>query len=420
MFSAISYSWQSDEGPIISSIEKAHEQIWSIFMDLENGLLYDYIDSSVRNRIPTPEECKKGMPNALSWWVPNENGAFFNGIYLDALCKRWKVKKDNISESEARKVASGLKLLAQVGRKNGFIARGISNDGVSHFPVSSPDQVYPWFYGLWHYVRSGIPKEVERATTITLMEEVADALKENNWRIPCERDDLDYFGDFAGSGFSDCARLVSILRFMYDLTGQEKWIKLYHSILNERPSHSSQTRLEILAEGIAYKPPDEHNSFWTSSMDQAALKELYRLEETESIRMQFKHGLDINAERAVAHIVQYKAFDNKNDLVFNPDWRILNQLWKPQKTMTDALELAEQQLEMWNEISPRKEYELFYMLEPLNACWIVVLSGNMEIIKPVKEDIRSLLTYYDWSKMSYSMFFIGECIYYDGLEYGLF
>jgi hypothetical protein len=175
-----------------------------------------------------------------------------------------------------------------------------------------------------------------------------------------------------------------------------------------------------LAAGIAYQQPNEYNSFWTSSMDQAALKELFRLEKIDSIRIQFKHGLDMNAKRASAHIVQYKAFDNNNEMAFNPDWRILNQLWKPQKTMVEALELAERQLELWNQISPRKGYELFNMMEPLNACWIVILSGNPEIINPMKEEIRSALIHYNWSVMTYSTFFIAECVYYEGLEYEIF
>jgi hypothetical protein len=414
------YGQNNSKEPLDISIIKAHERIWSEFMDMENGLLYDYVGADGDFNIPTPDECKASKPNALSWWVPNENGAFFNGIYLDALCKRWKIEQDNVSASQARKVAAGLQLLAFVGEKKGFIARGISTDGVSHFPASSPDQLYPWFYGLWHYVESGIPNEVEQRSVIAIMEEVATALEGYGWKIPCERDDLAFFGDLTGSDFSDCARLQSILRFMHVLTGQEKWIHSYYHKLKEKPAHSTRTRLEILENGLPIHPPDAYNSFWTSSMDQAALKELWRLERNDTIRSKLRHGLDTNAKRSAAHIVRYRAFENDNDFIFNPDWRVLNQLWKPQKTMTEALELAELQLQMWDEISPRKGYELFNMMEPLNASWIVVLSGNTDIIHTVKEEIRSALIHYDWSTMKYSTFFIAECVYYEGLQQGIF
>jgi hypothetical protein len=207
---------------------------------------------------------------------------------------------------------------------------------------------------------------------------------------------------------------------MHILTDQEKWMNTYYSKLNEKPTGSSKTRLEILEDGLSVRPPDAYNSFWTSSMDQAALKELWGLEPIDTIKAKLRNGLDWNAKQSSAHIGQYKVFDNDNGLIFNPDWRVLNQLWKPQKTMTEALELAERQLEMWDEISPRKGYELFNMMEPLNAAWIVVLSGNPEIIGPVKDEICSALTHYDWSVMSYSTFFMAECVYYEGFEQGIF
>jgi hypothetical protein len=154
-------------------------------------------------------------------------------------------------------------------------------------------------------------------------------------------------------------------------------------------------------------------------MDQAALKELFMLENDNGLKALFRIGLDKNALKAAKHITRYKEFNNELDLAFNPDWRLLNSLWKPQQTMQEALELAEIQLQLWDEVSPRKGYELVNMMEPLNACWIVVLSGNPDIIDPVREAIRAALTHYDWSIMSYSTFFIAECTYYEGIQYDL-
>jgi hypothetical protein len=400
-------------------MDTAHDLVWQRFMDHRNGILYDYAYNANTLGIPTPEECRMGMPNALSWWVPNENGAFFNGIYLDAICKRWEISQDDKSEFDARKLVSGLKLLSRVSDIKGFIARGVSTDDTGHFPVSSPDQTFPWFYGLWHYVKSGIPDVAEKDSLIAEMEEIAHALASYDWKIPCERDDLKYFGDFLGSDYSDCVRLLSVIRIMVELTGDENWINEYYSRLNEKPSGSQKTRLEILKGGIPYKAPDAYNSFWTSSMDQAALKELFTLEKDNLIRSQFRIGLDSNGFKAAQHIARYKEFDNNHDLEFSPDWRVLNSLWKPQETMQEALELAELQLELWDKVSPAKGYELIKMMEPLNACWIVVLSGNPDIIDPVLKDIRAALIHYDWARMNYSTFFIAECIYYEGRQYGL-
>ncbi|MBM4047100.1 MAG: hypothetical protein FJ279_18515 [Planctomycetes bacterium] len=136
--------------------ELAHREIWRRFIGPQ-GLLYDYTALDGTALLPTPEECRTGKPNALGWWTPIENGAFFSGLYLDALCNRWRATQTRIAADEARKVAHGLLKLAEAGETPGFIARGFATDGRSHYAASSSDQTYPWFYGLWRYATSRIP-----------------------------------------------------------------------------------------------------------------------------------------------------------------------------------------------------------------------------------------------------------------------
>ena len=45
--------------------------------------------------LPTPEECRAGKPNALGWFQPIENGAMFNGLYLDAAVNRFHAPGGN-------------------------------------------------------------------------------------------------------------------------------------------------------------------------------------------------------------------------------------------------------------------------------------------------------------------------------------
>ncbi len=51
---------------------------------------------------------------------------------------------------------------------------------------SQTDQTLPWFYGLWRYVKSGIPDDREKQEIVTKMVEVTRALEENGWRMPCD------------------------------------------------------------------------------------------------------------------------------------------------------------------------------------------------------------------------------------------
>jgi hypothetical protein len=54
----------------------------------EHDVLLDFTDLDGSVIIPTPEECLAGKPNALGWWSPIENGAMFNGMYLDGMVNR--------------------------------------------------------------------------------------------------------------------------------------------------------------------------------------------------------------------------------------------------------------------------------------------------------------------------------------------
>jgi len=405
-------SSQTNNNKLEQSIKLAHNQIWAKFIHEPTGLFYDY-QVPDENGIPTPDECKSMKPNALSWWVPNENGGFFNGIYLAALSNKWNIEQNNTTASEARKISSGLMLLAFVAEKPGFIARGVSTDGVSHFPISSADQVWPWFYGMWSYAQSGIPNEIERNAVITVMKSVAIALEKNKWMIPSENDKMQRFSAIGG------VRLFSILQFMHHLTNESAWLEKYNTELQRVDDETEKTLLDLETEGFHIKPPGEYNSFWTISIDQVALRELFLLETDQNIKSKYKKALDINAEKAAEHIYFYKQFDNENKLAFNPDWRVVNQIWVQQHSAKEAYELAERQLEIWGAISPRKGYELQYMMEPLNAAWMVVLSGNPDIINPVKDQIYGVLTHFDWSKMYYSTFFIAENIYYESTKMNL-
>src|ERR1700722_12648894 len=75
-----------------ASIEQAHAEIWRRFIDA-HGVMVDFADLDGAVNLPTPEECLKGKPNALGWFQPIENGAMFNGLYLDGAVNRWRHTK---------------------------------------------------------------------------------------------------------------------------------------------------------------------------------------------------------------------------------------------------------------------------------------------------------------------------------------
>jgi hypothetical protein len=120
------------------AVEKAHNELWHRFVD-EHHLILDYVGLKGEIVRPTPEDCREMKPSALSWGVPNEDGPMFNGLYLDAMCSRWLITKDDEVRTKARRLIDGLIKVSTIGKTPGFIARGIATDGRTTYPMGSND-----------------------------------------------------------------------------------------------------------------------------------------------------------------------------------------------------------------------------------------------------------------------------------------
>ncbi len=411
----------------IASVEAAHREIWRRFVN-GHGLLHDYTALDGTVGLPSAEDCHDGRPNALGWWTPIENGAFYGGLYLDALCNRWRATHTAAAAAEARRVAEGLLKLAECGDTPGFVARGFAADGRGHYAASSSDQTYPWFYGLWRYARSGLPEARERDRVAAALERVALGLETNGWKMPCDRPGFGHFGHWTGgfagtrgtlSGaepqFDAAARFLFALRALHDLTGRARWLDLYRARLVEAPQ--GRTRLQVCADGVRYVAPGEPPRYpesppiWTSASSQAALRALIEMEDDPAARAQFRRGLDANAAAAAPFVGGFARYDNDNTLAFDADWRRLNASWTSQAEIGEAVKLATRQYRDWNRQSPRRVAEADAMRDPLFAAWIVALSGNPDRIARSREDIRGALTHYRWERLHTCLFFMAECVH---------
>lgn len=415
-----------------AAVDAAHAALGRRFLS-PHGTLYDYAGLNGEVLEPTAEEAAALQPNALSWGTPIENGAFFGGLYLDALCNRWRATGDDATARRAHQIARGLIRLAEVGQHPGFIARGIAAGGTGYYPASSSDQTYPWFYGLCRYATSGLPSAEQRARVVALMVRVARGLESNAWEMPIDRPDFGHFGHwlvgFAGTKgilvgaepqFDAATRLLFVLRALHHLTGDAQWLKLYRERLAEKPAGSDRTRLEICASGVEYVAPGEPPQFperprlWTSASSQAGLRALSEWEDIPAVRAAFQRGLDANARRAAPFIAGYVAYDNHNALAFDIRWRSMNSLWKPQTHISEAVELGRAQKGEngpWGRQSPRFALESLRLRDPLFAAWVVALSSNSAVIASVRANIQGALTHFDWDRLYTSTFFMAECVY---------
>ena len=379
--------------------DRVHNEVWRRFVDPYNVVLdYTALDGSYDR--PTAEECRLAKPNALAWWTPVENGAMFNGLYMDALVNRALQTGNEEDRRKARRLAEGLLLLAGVGGVDGFIARCVAEDGITTYPMGSNDQTAPWFYGLWRYVNSGLAEGDLRRLIVEKMMHVAGVLRGTGWRMPAAAP-FDFRGSFARISWDGAPRLLFLMKLMHALSGDESWERDYHAAAAEADA-SGLTRVEACRIGFEGR---EKAAAWTGSVSAACLRELWNLEQDPALKAAFGAGLSASATFAATFLPAHREFDNAGQAHFEGDWRKLNALWKPQHTVEDALSVAREQLTWKNQHSPRRREELKLVREPCFAAWIISLCPDQAAVDPHRETIQRVLVHYQYERLRYSQFF---------------
>ncbi len=384
--------------------ELAHREIWRRFID-DHGIMIDFADMDGNVSLPTPEECRLGKPNALGWWAPIENGAMFNGLYMDAALLRWKRTKSAEDATKARKLMEGLLLLNSISEVKGFVGRGVSTDGRSHYPMGSNDQTMPWFLGLWRYWESGLATEAEKTRIAKHLVETAEEIARLGWLMPAE-EPFKVRGSYNGFHFEEAARMLFTMKMLHRITGDEKWRAMYLAELEKRGGEKQLSKRELCADGMVFWYSKNHN--WTSCAAVGGLRGLWELETDAALKADFAKGLVASAKLAAESLSLAQKFDNADTSHFEMDWRVMNKDWKPQMTETEAQELAQAQMRVFSKLAPRRGKETAFVREPTAAAWIVTLTPDKEQLNELTPAIESVITHYDYAKLYYSQFFWAE------------
>ncbi|MEM6916965.1 MAG: hypothetical protein AAF491_10400 [Verrucomicrobiota bacterium] len=392
-----------------AAVEEAHRVLWERFFDPHDTML-DYTDLSGEWSAPTPDECRENKPNALAWWMPNENGAMFNGLYLDAMLQRWPLSGSEADKEKCRRLVAGLRFLSGVSETPGFIARGVASDDKTVYALGSNDQTFPWFYGLWRYVTSEIPSEEERAEIIREMGEVARILQGHQWRMPSARPPFQFRGTFGPITWEASPRILFLFRALHQLTGEDEWEEFYQEYLEQKNSETGATRREICAQGMVFHSNYPHS--WTGSVSVCALRGLWEMETDEELREEYARGLRASAELAIQSIELFQQFEVDSGSLFESDWRKLNRWWKPQTSAPAAVEVAKEQLQNLHRISPRRREEARFVREPLFAAWVVSLCPDEEFVSEYQGLIEDAIRHYDYERLYLSQFFPAENAWY--------
>lgn len=401
---------------VAAAVEQAHGEIWRRFID-DHGIMVDFTDLDGAVNLPTPEECRAGKPNALGWFQPIENGAMFNGLYMDAAVNRWRQTKSDEDAAKARRLMEGLLLLNSISEVKGFVGRGVSTDGRSHYPMGSNDQTGPWILGLWRYLDSGLATEEEKGRIEKHLVETVEAIEALDWRMPAEPP-FGTRGTFQGFHFEEASRILFTMKLMSLLTGEQKWEAKYAGELQKRDNESGLTKKEICGRGMKYFYAKTHT--WTSCVAVAALRALWELENDPELKAVFASGLKASANLAAESLPLADQFDPAGSITFSQDWRrAMMPLWKPQRNEEEAVKLAGEQLRAFVKISPRRQPESAFIREPVSAAWIISLCPDREIVKPRAAAIKRIVAQYDYTTLYYGTFFWVESAWWRLKEAGL-
>jgi len=387
--------------PTAEASEKAHRELWRRFID-QYGIMIDFADMEGKVSLPTPEECREGKPNALGWWAPIENGAMFNGLYIEAAVNRWKRTQAAEDAEKARKLMEGLLLLNSISDVKGFVGRGVSTDGKSHYPMGSNDQTLPWFLGLWRYWESNLATEKEKARIQKHLVETAEEIVRLGWKMPAEPP-FGTRGSFEGFHFEEVSRKLFTMKMLHTVTGDAKWQTMYLAELEKRGGEKSLSKREICAGGMVFWYSKRHN--WTSCAAVGALRGLWELENDAALKAVYAQGLVASAKLAAESLSLAQQFDNADTSPFEMDWRVMNREWKPQMTEKEAQELAIAQLKNFMKLAPRRGKETAFIREPTAAAWIVTLCPDEVVLKTHAPGVEKVIAHYDYSKLYYSQFF---------------
>lgn len=404
----ISFSSEPFHSEAGAAVAQAHAELWRRFVD-EYGILVDFCDLEGKVNLPTPEECRAGKPNALGWFQPIENGAMFNGLYLDALVNRWRATKSGEDAAKVRRLVAGLLLLNSISEVKGFVGRGVSTDGRSHLPMGSDDQTGPWFIGLWRFYDSGLATGEEKDRIRRHLVETTEAIVSLGWNMPAEAP-FGKRGTFEGFHFEKAVRKLFVMKLMARISGDASWEERYRAELEVAGGDPVLTKRQYATGGMKYYYAPTHA--WTSCVAVAALRCLWEMEEDAELKADYAAGLRASAVLAAECLPLAEKFDPENPSVFNQDWRAaMMPLWKPQSTEQEAVDLAIAQVKEFAKISPRRNSENAFIREPSSAAWIISLCPDEEIVNPYLPAIDRLIRRHDYEDLYYATFFWVESVW---------
>lgn len=371
------------------------------------GHILDYVGDGGEVFYPTPEQCERGIPNGFGWWTPIENGAFFTGLYAYTLIKSYDAEPSEELRQKIDILIHGLFTLYDVSHREGFIARGVAEDGKSHYPISSDDQVAPWMLALYAYVHSDSCRDRDGAAQRLLR--FLEVFSDSDDSVITDWEGVKHGSWASQSGWRDVVKLLFAKRIYAELTGSDTDLASFRAVAEGAPPESVYTRIEIVSHGFA---PEMINSYgkqpWICVSAHLALREL-RLLDPENADY-YNRGIYNDAVAALPMVRGIRDFTQGNK-PFCADWRGLATLWQDRGHDISAhREMANAQNRIWmKETVPSRKDEHVILGNAVYAAWIAIASDDKRIADAAYSELCRGYKEIDWDRLHLPMAYPTEC-----------
>ena len=231
-----------EAGAFMQDVRELCREYLDGFGSPATGLVYHHRLDGAQGlaALESPEEIArervrgKEMPYGYGSGI--QDVALENGHLLLALCDAYEATGDEFLADTARRIFSGLKLVATVSPVPGFVPRGPHPDGKSYYPDSSMDQHTTFVYALWRYYHCPLATEADRQFIADELDSVARRMEQYGWEIRIEDGSQRAHVGFSWLQFTRTGAtvLLAVLAAVADATGDEHWRELYQQIGSEK------------------------------------------------------------------------------------------------------------------------------------------------------------------------------------------
>ena len=382
-----------------------HSLVWKRYIRMPYGHLLDCADINGNAVIPTADECRAYIPSILAWTTPIADCAMFGGLYLYALCEKYEYEPSEELKKELLIIIKGLLQLCDISDVDGFIARGVANDGVTHYPCSSDDQTAPWVLGLWKATHSS-------AVDGAMCEEIRKRLRRtlggfylNDWKFRNEIKGTD-LGSLKTKDWRHCAKFLfaaAVARECGVITNAE-----FSKYTTEKPDDSVFTRREILSQGFSHDMVRDKVllQFWINVCAHICVCELASLDPDG--KEFYEQGIALNVVTASNFVREFEQYKPEEFPPYDHDWRKIIPELKQYFTFEEILEEGRRANPLYSKVCPLRSHERKTLGQALFSTWIVIKGNNKALAESAYNSLCECIEKVNWDGVGQSYAFAAE------------